>query len=417
MFALSVLLSLPGHTAAAAEPAAPVVAPAPDAGDPLVTMPELIGPRLHQDLAVALGTGGSCAGPAAAHATVPRGDVPVLLVGEGPDARWHLSDASVSGASAGGRAVLPAELPVGTHRVCVERDGSATAVDLEVVATPYTQIALHELGVDGTERMRSITVEGIRGQAVVSRRWMNSDFLHMDQFYDGQGRELRVNVTHDARGHHYYYDATLVEPVEPGDVLVMDDRGKAEPFSVTQAAPGEFQYAFTHNPNSGVPTRRVDVFRLPEGAAVVTAPGLTQREREGRIELARVATIAPGDSLTTRFRYKVDGVALPSGPAVVMSSPARGALDVDPATTEIRVTFDTDMADHAWSWVQADGNYPKVNGDPRYVDARTCVLPVKLKPETDYVVWVNHPQYDSFRSKEGAPAVPYELRFRTGKKR
>ena len=417
-------LALSGCAANAADPAVPAgAAGAPASDDPLVTMPELAGPRLRQDVRVRLQPGGSCVGPAGAHATVPRGDVAVLLLGdglpgEGAETRWSIPASAVSGAGDGGRAPLPAGLPIGTHRVCVEGDGGAGAVDLEIVATPYTQIALHELGADGTERVRSITMETVSGQPVVRRRWMNSDFLHMDRFYDGQGRELRVNVSHDARSHHYYYDATLTEPVQPGDVLVMDDWGKAEPYSITQSPSGEFQYGFTHSPNAGAPTRRVDVFRLPEGAAVVDAPGLTQRERENRIELVRVATIAEGGSLSTRFRYTVDGVVLATGPTVVTSSPARGALDVDPSTTEIRVTFDEDMADHSWSWVQADGTYPKVKGVPRYVDARTCVLPVRLKPDTDYVVWINHPRYDSFRSKDGAPAVPYELRFHTaGKKK
>lgn len=380
------------------------------AEDPLVTMPELLGARLRQEIGVAPQAGATCDGAAATSASVPRGDVPVLVV-DG-DARWRVDGAS--GTSAGGRAALPAELAVGRHRVCVERDGAAAAVDLDVTATPYTQVALHELAADGTERVRSIAMEVVEGQAVVSRKWMNSDFLHMDRFYDGDGHELRVNVSH--ADNRYHYDATLAAPAQPGDVLVLDSWGKAEPYAIAQAAPGELVYATTHHPNAGQPTRRLDVFRLPEGATVLDAGGLQQRERAGRTELVHFTTIPKDGALSTRFRYHLDGAPVAIGPTVVSTSPARGATDVDPATKEIRVVFSEDMADGAWSWVQVDDHYPKVKGKPTFADARTCVLPVKLEPDTDYVVWVNHARYHSFHSAAGAPAVPYELRFHTAKR-
>jgi hypothetical protein len=132
------------------------------------------------------------------------------------------------------------------------------------------------------------------------------------------------------------------------------------------------------------------------------------------VELVGVATIPDGGVLNTQFRYRLPNAPPdPNVPAVVESFPARGALDVDPATTELRVTFDRPMQDHAWAWVDVGGNYPKGVGAPRYVDARTCVLPVHLKPHTEYVVWINYPRFEGFRSAEGTPSRPYELRFTT----
>jgi hypothetical protein len=125
--------------------------------------------------------------------------------------------------------------------------------------------------------------------------------------------------------------------------------------------------------------------------------------------------IPAGGKATTTFRYHLEGatIGLP-GPVVVQTSPPTGAQDVDPRVKEIRITFDTDMRDGSWAWVQVDPDtYPKTTGKPRFVDARTCILPVKLKPNHDYVVWINHPGYDAFRDTQGRAAKPYELRFHT----
>jgi hypothetical protein len=41
---------------------------------------------------------------------------------------------------------------------------------------------------------------------------------------------------------------------------------------------------------------------------------------------------------------------------------------------------------------------------------------VKLKPDTEYVVWINKGRFDAFRDTDGRPAQPYELRFRTARR-
>src|SRR5262249_11124126 len=68
-------------------------------------------------------------------------------------------------------------------------------------------------------------------------------------------------------------------------------------------------------------------------------------------------------------------------PRVVSASPDDGEADVDPATRELRVTFDQDMSHDSMSIL---GGGPTFPGDPageaRWVDARTLVLPLKLRP-------------------------------------
>jgi Bacterial Ig-like domain len=101
-------------------------------------------------------------------------------------------------------------------------------------------------------------------------------------------------------------------------------------------------------------------------------------------------------------------------PAIVSTSPAGGATDVDPALSEITVTFDRDMGP-GFSWT---GGGPEFPGSPagqkaHWRDQRTCVLPVQLEPGRSYRVGINAPSFKNFRSTEGVPAAISEIRFTT----
>jgi RNA polymerase sigma-70 factor (ECF subfamily) len=102
-------------------------------------------------------------------------------------------------------------------------------------------------------------------------------------------------------------------------------------------------------------------------------------------------------------------------PVVVKTVPEAGSEGVDPATSEIRVTFSKVMKDGEWSWYKVpDATFPTAAGQPRYEkDRRTCVLPVKLDPGQTYGVWVNSPSAQNFRDAGGRSAVPYLLVFAT----
>jgi hypothetical protein len=392
-----------------------LVLAAPSWGDsPLDTLPELAGLRLRAEIPVAVAEGPRCEGAPIRSRPIARSDVPVLTWSDGMG-RWSLDEGSSSGETGDGQAVLPTELPVGLHRVCLEVGERSAMVELELVQTPYTQVSLHELLPDGSERTRGIMQRVVAESAVSTDRWINSDFLRTDTVRDAQGRELQLMRHHNHARDIYEYEVQLLEPVPPGEVLLLETRGTAEPFALTQAGPGELSYSFTHSPNAGRPTRRVEVFVLPEGAELRESPDLGVREREGRIELFREALIPEGGHLTTSFRYHLEGASLGlPGPVVVETFPPQGAQDVDHKLQEIRVTFDTDMRDGSWAWVQVDPDtYPKTTGKPRFVDARTCVLPVKLQKDHEYVLWINHPKFESFRDAQGRPAKSYELRFHT----
>jgi RNA polymerase sigma-70 factor (ECF subfamily) len=110
-------------------------------------------------------------------------------------------------------------------------------------------------------------------------------------------------------------------------------------------------------------------------------------------------------------------ISLESAPPVVVRTvPMAGGAGVDPALTEIRVTYSKPMQDDSWSWcIWNEENYPETIGKPRYLsDGCTCVLPVNLKPDKFYAIWLNNDKFKRFTDTNGKPAVPYLLTFRTG---
>jgi tetratricopeptide (TPR) repeat protein len=109
-------------------------------------------------------------------------------------------------------------------------------------------------------------------------------------------------------------------------------------------------------------------------------------------------------------------ISLESAPPVVVKTvPVAGATEVDSALTEIRVTYSKPMQDGSWSWsTWGEENYPETIGKPRYLsDGCTCVLPVNLKPDKFYAIWLNNDKSKNFTDTNGIPAVPYLLTFST----
>lgn len=102
-----------------------------------------------------------------------------------------------------------------------------------------------------------------------------------------------------------------------------------------------------------------------------------------------------------------------AAPSIASSSPAIGAREVDPATTEIRVTFDQDMHSSGYSWTGDGKLYPEVTGRPRWDGRRSCVLPVDLEPGRAYRVGINSSSHRNFRSVGGTPAASQVIWFTT----
>ena len=105
-------------------------------------------------------------------------------------------------------------------------------------------------------------------------------------------------------------------------------------------------------------------------------------------------------------------------PSVIKTVPQAGDTNVDPSLKEISVTFSKDMmTNNQWSFLHyTRETFPQIyKNNIRYLDKRTCVLPVKLKPGKTYVIRINSQKYNYFKDKNGNSAVPYLLVFETRK--
>ncbi|HEY5909480.1 MAG TPA: Ig-like domain-containing protein [Verrucomicrobiae bacterium] len=101
-------------------------------------------------------------------------------------------------------------------------------------------------------------------------------------------------------------------------------------------------------------------------------------------------------------------------PRIIATSPKSGDTEVNPNLAEITVTFDRDMAG-GFSWTGGGPEFPQSPEGQKahWRDKRTCVFPVRLESGRSYRVGINSPSFRNFRSVDGTPATPSEIRFTT----
>lgn len=124
-----------------------------------------------------------------------------------------------------------------------------------------------------------------------------------------------------------------------------------------------------------------------------------------------------GPGVTPKPAYGSDenanGKASPS-PRVIETNPKQGATGVSADLKEIRVTFDRDMG-RGMSWTGGPPFFPPVDRSrkARWINPRTCVLPVKLEKGRYYCLGVNSSSHRNFRSARGIAVPPAALYFTT----
>ncbi len=55
-----------------------------------------------------------------------------------------------------------------------------------------------------------------------------------------------------------------------------------------------------------------------------------------------------------------------------------------------------------------------MTGEPFYTENNAKnILPVRLEPDTEYLIWVNLDKFNNFKDKSGNPVKPYKFVFKT----
>ena len=105
-------------------------------------------------------------------------------------------------------------------------------------------------------------------------------------------------------------------------------------------------------------------------------------------------------------------------PKIVSFNPPNGARDVSPGQTELRISFSVPMGE-GFSWTGGGPKFPTIPDGKRPYwtdDRKTCVLPVALKPGSEYQLGLNSPSHKNFQSAAGVPLDPVVFSFKTSQK-
>ena len=199
------------------------------------------------------------------------------------------------------------------------------------------------------------------------------------------------------------------------EILVTFDRDMDKGMSWT-GSPPEFPPTDKKRPAKWIDKRTcmLPVKLEPETSYRV---GINSVSFQNFCSVAGIAAESSEIKFTTKAADSTNGAETPQdkSPKIVKMEPSNDAMDVDPGTKELKVTFNIAMGDGS-SWTGGGPKFPKVpqGMKPKWSrDGKTCTLPVILEPEHDYELGINSPSFKNFKSKAGEPAKPVVYRFRT----
>lgn len=102
---------------------------------------------------------------------------------------------------------------------------------------------------------------------------------------------------------------------------------------------------------------------------------------------------------------------LPVAPKLLSTVPAFGDCDVDTGAVDLIFKFDQDM--NSGMTFGKTANFPELNGIPKWIDAKTLSLSVRLYPNKRYSLVLNNTFPMRFASSLGRTLNPQELLFQT----
>ena len=164
---------------------------------------------------------------------------------------------------------------------------------------------------------------------------------------------------------------------------------------------------------------------LPEAEKAATSEFISQTLNSSIVEVDGVNVLSVECPISEKMlqlwaellRQLRDEKRAANAPHVVSVEPANGATNVDPNLKEIKVTFDRRMNPTSWSFCQkSDVDFPEFVGRPSYNREQTVItVPVRLRPECTYNLYLNSPPYFGFTSEAGGVLEAYHYTFTTGK--
>ncbi len=152
-----------------------------------------------------------------------------------------------------------------------------------------------------------------------------------------------------------------------------------------------------------------------------------------KLEKASYYRVGINSAIHQNFRSAAGSAALPAAiffttkgasaevkaqakaPELMSMEPNNGAMNVDPKTAELRVTFNMPM-NSGMSWTGGGPSFPKLAEGKKAswsADGLTCTLPVALEPGHEYQLGLNGPNHKNFQSKAGVPLEPVVYQFST----
>lgn len=180
-----------------------------------------------------------------------------------------------------------------------------------------TQSGTTDIQPDGLVRFDGVFERpNLSGVTATTYQFVNSDFVHIDQISDRQGRPLRFTAR-PGKGNLISYEVTLNEPVPSGGMLY--ERSEGTSTGLVKATESDvFEYHMNHFPSCGAPVRYEQTYRLPAGATVLSKSpaSLQQREVDNRIELSTESVIPANGSIDIRFSYRLGKKVKTSGTAL-----------------------------------------------------------------------------------------------------
>jgi RNA polymerase sigma factor (sigma-70 family) len=176
---------------------------------------------------------------------------------------------------------------------------------ITVKALPMTQIMINDLQLDGSIKFASVfqylnsTFEELHDGG-----FMNSNFVDVRKMTDDQGEPLQFTITQ--RNNMFIYHYNLNTTVQPGQAAMYSSAGTMNGL-VRKLNDGLFQYSMDHSPSTSAPVRRIELYRLPTGAKLVSVlpANLPHEMVDGQIQIFVDVMIPTGGSNAVSIRYRL----------------------------------------------------------------------------------------------------------------